>query len=474
MTETNKNKIIKVEILLADFIQEYQELQLLSEDEQRASLAELLKERFKGAEKLQEIELLEDRAIISWIFNPTIQEADELNKQALEAIRSKQVDKAIELWLRAIEINPVDPDYHYNLGLGYFSAQNSEKGIDCCLEAIRICPVYFRAYFVLGSVYSKQKKYDKAEEFTRNGLLLSRKNIQALINLGALYSMLSKYDKAIKCFDRVVELSPKEPKAYLGLGKLYNLLNDPESAIRYYRAVTKISTDIKMIEIANQMIKKLETQVPEKQVTESAIVIPAEETQLARTKEPENINLLYAEGYQYFIDGKYEKSIEKYNEYLKYRETDVEVWASLASCQARTGNFDDAIMSINKAIAYESDSRPIFFKQAAIIYDAAEQYENSGQSARNAFEMGKQDSSVLTLIGKSLFKLDKVSESISFLDDAVKMNNHNLTARYYLGKALKSIGENDKAIENFEEIVWSKFKSPLKTKARDAIKEVMG
>ena len=479
MTEQVKqeSKMIKVEILVNDFLQEYKELQLLSPDEQRSSIIELIRERFKGAEQLQKIDIIDQNAEIKWYYNPGNPEADQLNQQALAYMKANQVPKAIEYWQKAIDINPIDPDYHYNLGLGYFSNKQPEKGIDSCLEAIRICPVYYRAYFVLGSVFSRQKEYDKAEEFTRSGLLLNRKNIQALINLGALYSILKKYDDAIKCFDRVLEVSPKEAKAYLGLGKIYHLKNDSQNALRYFRAVTKASQDQAMIDIAEKMVEKLQSQLTQVTTKDNDSNTEKTDTDQSITKttetEPENVELLYGEGYQSFIDGNFEKCEEKYAEYLKWRVTDVDVWAALASCQARMGKFDQAIQSINKAIAYESDNRPMFFKQSAIIYDAASEFEKSGQAARNAFELGKQDSTVLTLIGKSLFKQEKINESLNFLEDAVKLNNYNITARYYLGKALKVAGQTDRAVQNFEEVIWSKYNSPLKQKARNEIDKIM-
>jgi len=478
MTESNTkeskrltNKILTVEINITDFIEEYKELQLLSDDEQKSSLIELLKERYKGSEKFQEIQVKKGNATIKWHYNNTIPEAESFNQEALKSIRQKNFTRAIQYWIKAIEINPIDPDYYYNLGLAYLGDKNTEKGIDSCLEAIRICPVYYRAHFVMGSLYSKMRKYEKAQEFMRNGLLLNRDNLQALINLGALYSILHKYDDAIKCFDRAIQISPKEIKAYLGLGKIYQIQRNFDNAIRNYKVVTKLDPDGELGKIGRHLIASLNiTDKPEEKNDKNIVIEEKVETE----EIPEHVNTLYAEGYQYFIEGNFEKAIDAYKEYLKYNKNDADVWSSLASCQARINKIEEAIISINKALSIESENAAMFYKQAAIIYDTVDNYRESGKAARNAFELGKQDSIVMTLIGKSLINQDKMNEGLNFLEDAVKLNPNNLAARYNFGLVLKKLGQNDKAMENFEEIIWSKFKSPLKNKAREAIQELTG
>ena len=473
MTELNstgpqnlKNKVLTVEILVVDFIEEYKELQLLSEDEQKSSIVELLKDRYQGAEERQEIQVEDGKAIIKWYYNKTIPGADSYNQEALKFIRQKNYEKAIQCWENAIQINPTDPDYYYNLGLALLGNKNTEKGIDSCLEALRICPLYYRANFVLGSLYSKMRKYEKAEEFMRSGLLLNRNNVQSLVNLGALYSILRKFDEAIKCFERAIKISSKEIKAYLGIGKIYQIKKDYDNAIRNYKVVTKLDPDGELGKIGRNLIASLNiTETPEEKPTPD--VEPEEETESGDA--PEYVNTLYAEGYQYFIEGNYDKAIIAYKEFLKYNKSDADVWSSLASCQARIGNIDESIKSIEKALAIESENKAMFYKQAAIIYDTVDKYRECEQAARSAFEFGKQDSIVLTLIGKSLIYQNKLNEGLNFLEDAVKLNANNLTARYNLGIALQKLGQNDKAMENFEEIIWSKYKSPLKNKAREAI-----
>jgi len=467
-----KNKCISVDINIADFLNEYKELQLLSGDEQKSSLIELLKGRFQGSEELLEVTVGDKAARLDWHYTKNIPQAEVLNQQALQHIREKKFTEALQCWADAIEINPIDPDYHYNLGLAFIGAQKNDEGINCCLESLRICPVYFRSCFVLGSIYTKMRQYEKAQEFMRTGLLLNSGNVQAWVNLGALYSILRKFDEAIRCFDRAIERSPKEIKAYLGMGKIYHSKKDYENAERYYNVVVKLDPEGNFGKMARQLLASLDFTENIKPAADQQQ--PATPDQVAEEQIPEYVNTLYAEGYQHFIDGNYDKAIDAYQEYLKYNKNDADVWASLASSQARNGSLENAVDSISKALSYETENNAIFYKQAAIIYDHLERYAEAGDAARHAVELGKQDSIILTLIGKSFIYQDKWNEGLNYLEDAVKLNPNNLTARYHLGITLKKLGQNDKALENFEEIIWSKFKSPLKNKAREAMQEITG
>jgi tetratricopeptide (TPR) repeat protein len=412
----------------------------------------LLRERFQGLADRFDVAISGDTATITWSINKSPEKAESLNSEALSLARHKELARAIDLWLSAIEINPNDPDYQYNAGLAFFELKEYGKGLDRCIETLRICPVYHRAYFVLGSIYSKMRQFDKAETNLKLGLNFNKNNILALVNLGAVHSIQKKYTEAIIAFERAISLDNKEARAYLGLGKIYGLQNDHENALRCFKAVVKMNPDGKLGTMATQAMRAVQVEMPD--IVENGERI-----------DPQKADAVYAKGFQAFLQNDYTEAIKTYKQYLLVRSHDAEVWAALASCQLRVGQKEEAIVSIDKAIAQQSN-KAAFYKQAAIINDACGKLDAAGAAAQKAYDLGKRDSITLTLLGKYLFKSGQFQEAARHFREALKMHPGNINARYHLAQLLKATGQVELAKQQFEEIVWTRNASPLKEKAK--------
>jgi len=55
------------------------------------------------------------------------------------------IEKAIDSYRRAIQINPNDIDYHFNLGLAYLKINNKEKARECFERCLSIDANYDKA-----------------------------------------------------------------------------------------------------------------------------------------------------------------------------------------------------------------------------------------------------------------------------------------------------------------------------------------
>ncbi len=412
-----------------------------------------LKEKYRGKGDFIDIALIDKELRLSWGLNQETAESDRLNIEALQYARRKEFSKALSLWNQAIEKNPRDPDLHYNMALILIETKEFQSGLDKCLETIKICPIYFRAYFVLGSLYSKLRQFQTAEKYLLEGLLLQNSNVMAMVNLGAVYSILKKYKEAILLFEKVIAISPKETRAYLGLGKVYMAQGDMDNASRCLKAVIKLDGDGKFAAVAR---KSLRTITPSQ---------PLEMADMNPYQSDENVEQIFAEGFQAYIKGNYAEAVEAYKRYLTYRSDEADVWASLASCQLRLGQSEAAMESVRKAISHDP-SKAAFYKQAGIIFDACERFQEAGQFALKAIELGKNDSVTLTIAGKSMMLSGNLQEAFRLLQEALKQNPNNLQARYVYAQVMKQMGQKEAAKENLEEILLSRLETPLKEKAR--------
>jgi len=451
-------KTISVKIAAAELNRLYPDLDTSAEADKRLLLSRL-EERYRGGGDRLELSWYNRDLKITWGVKPPAPEAEQLNREALDKARQKSFEAALSLWRKAIEWSPRDPDLHYNMGLVYFESKEYTKGLDKCIETVRLCPIYSRAYFVLGSLYSKMRQFAQSERFLKEGLILQPANVMALVNLGAVYSIQKNYSEAIRAFEKSIAVSPKEVRSYLGLGKVYMAQGDMDNAGRCFKAVLKLDPEGKFAEIARKSLRMVTPEMPTGNT--------------ATVESDENFEAICAEGFKAYIAGDYMSAVVLYQRYLAQRSGEADIWASLASCQIRLGQGDAAMEAIRNAIKY-APNKPVFYKQAGIIFDACEQDGEAGQYALKAIDLGKQDSVTLTLAGKSLLVTGKAQEGLRYLAEAVKANPNNLYARFYYAQALRSTGDLETARLNLEEILWSKVETPLKDRARREMQALAG
>jgi tetratricopeptide (TPR) repeat protein len=157
----------------------------------------------------------------------------------MAAAKEGNIDKAIDMYTKAIQLKPDYAAAHNNLGglyasESYFRYKNDSlhlnKSIDEYTEAIRIRPFDAVYYLNRGIIYSKLKKHEKAIGDFSNALNYGSeefKNETFIFHLrGQEYTEIGNYVKAIDDFSESLRLRPDYDKsllmrgnAYLGAGK---------------------------------------------------------------------------------------------------------------------------------------------------------------------------------------------------------------------------------------------------------------
>jgi tetratricopeptide (TPR) repeat protein len=155
-------------------------------------------------------------------------------------LAANQNSKALEQFLKALEIYPDDPNLHYDLALTYDMKGALDKTEYHLKEAIKLKPDYSDAYNYLGFVYFSQGKVDEAIKYYHkaldNELYLSPQD--AHMNLGIAYLSLKEYRKAILQLEEAIRLVPDFAAAYNNLGKAYEGLGQYDKArFNYEKAV---------------------------------------------------------------------------------------------------------------------------------------------------------------------------------------------------------------------------------------------
>jgi len=124
----------------------------------------------------------------------------------------KEYEKAIELFKKAIEINPQNDAAYTYIGIAHKNKEEYSQAIEAYKKAIDINPKSDNAYYNMGFTYEFQKEYKQAIKSYINAVTINSKNAGAYYNMGMLYELQEEYKEAIESYERVLKLYPNDEK----------------------------------------------------------------------------------------------------------------------------------------------------------------------------------------------------------------------------------------------------------------------
>jgi len=152
--------------------------------------------------------------------------AYELFLKAFELQMKQQFEEAITLYERSIAIHPTAEAYTF-LGWALSYRFEYEKAIELCLKAIEIDPDYGNPYNDIGSYYIHLHKFKEAIPYLEKALQAKRYEARhyAYYNLGRIYERTGEWYKAIEYYKKSIEIDPSYLIADQALKKLRAQMN---------------------------------------------------------------------------------------------------------------------------------------------------------------------------------------------------------------------------------------------------------
>ncbi|NCA93783.1 MAG: tetratricopeptide repeat protein [Sphingobacteriia bacterium] len=127
---------------------------------------------------------------------------------------------------------------YYNRGRAYFDTKKFKKAIADFTKVIELDPNHVKAYNNRGRVYADTKKLEEAiADFTKV-IELDPNHTKAYYNRGIVYDDIKKFDKAINDYDKVIELDHNNAHAYNNQGVVYHKIKNLKKArINFSKAI---------------------------------------------------------------------------------------------------------------------------------------------------------------------------------------------------------------------------------------------
>ena len=169
-------------------------------------------------------------------------------RDALYRLTKSNVHLAIQLFSKAIELDPRYAVAHAGLGEAYatlyqfFESKDAylDKAIESSLKALMYDPTLSEAYTALGLAYFDKKLLDEGITATLKAIELDKENFIAYWILGRIYYTTDRDEEAIQQFKTTIQLNPNFYNAYNDMLMTYERRNDTENAKKILDQVLQI------------------------------------------------------------------------------------------------------------------------------------------------------------------------------------------------------------------------------------------
>ena len=187
-------------------------------------IEELIKE-----EKIDEAEIFFKQVVK---LAPTSEKAQQLHMIILYV--QKKYTQLIEIISNLILKEPNNADHYNNLGLCYMKMNQIDKSIEVQMKAVELNPESCIYLNNLALSLRANNRLNECVNLFKKSLEIKPTNSKTLLGLGLVYGQLKEIDRAIDCFLKVVQKKPEKIEAYVELGYSYFLLGEWNKAWPYY------------------------------------------------------------------------------------------------------------------------------------------------------------------------------------------------------------------------------------------------
>jgi tetratricopeptide (TPR) repeat protein/transglutaminase-like putative cysteine protease len=123
-------------------------------------------------------------------------------------LQANQLDEAASAFRKQLEVNPADEHAYDYLGLALERQQKYDDAADAFRKQIQANPLDPAAHAALGEIFMDQHRYPEAAPELEKATILSPENGQLQVTLGRAYLNIGVNDKALAAFDKGASLSP--------------------------------------------------------------------------------------------------------------------------------------------------------------------------------------------------------------------------------------------------------------------------
>ncbi|MFR5682699.1 MAG: tetratricopeptide repeat protein [Clostridia bacterium] len=148
--------------------------------------------------------------------------------------KENQPSKAIDEYVRAIDINTKDYNSYYKIAELLDGLQRKEEAAQMLENLLEKKPEFYEASILLGNIYYDQEKFKEAANICLSALKYNSLDYDLYYLLGMAYSRLNDFQSAKEAYEKAANINTLEYSPYYNLAQIALICNDIDEAERFF------------------------------------------------------------------------------------------------------------------------------------------------------------------------------------------------------------------------------------------------
>ncbi|WP_372371488.1 tetratricopeptide repeat protein [Candidatus Uabimicrobium sp. HlEnr_7] len=301
-------------------------------------------------------------------------------EQANTLFEQRKFSKAIEMYSKAVSLNPSDGLTYMNRGVCYRQQGDYDLALKDYLQAISLNFQTSAIFNNVSALYNTQKKYDLALKYSNLAVSKDPTNFKAYNNRGSVYYFLGKYDLALSDYDKVISLKPKQAHIYVNKGNIYNDKGEYDLAfVEYKKAV-----------IIDPKYAKAHVGIGNLYLRKSQYFLALQSYEEAEKSAPWEASIYEYRGLLYSERKEYGLAIKEYNRSLELDSKNYDVYLDRALAYRYIKKYKQALQDYNYVLKLDKKNRR-GYKYRGIVYVELKDYRKALDDFEKALALGSKD-----------------------------------------------------------------------------------
>lgn len=366
---------------------------------------------------------------------------------ALVQEKLEQWSDAEASYLKAIECDPEDPENFNGLGVFYYNRQLYEQAIENYLKAISINPEESLYFANLGLVHQQMGHADQELEAYQKAAFL---NPRYHLEVGRVLYGRGQNEEAIQAFERAGELVDQFPVNLAYWGLACENLGQIREAESFFRKALGLDPALD-----DYFYNRLGILCYRQNRHQEAITLYREAINLAPLAVYyENLGLVYeATGEEAQVVAAYEKAMELEPDNGQFPNR-MGVYLFSKSRNA------EAIGFYEKALALDPENA-VFQNNLALALEATAHFEEAEQAYKKAIELDPKTATYPNFLGGMYFRAQRFEEAAACFEQTIALDSSIAFYFENLGLAREMLGQIAEAEEAFRKAIETEPQSPV-------------
>lgn len=277
-----------------------------------------------------------------------------------------EYDKAIEIFKKAVELNPNEYLNWQWLGRSYYerdSYGDEENALNSLLKAVELNPNDDSNWYWLGISYGMNSQYDKEKESFLKATELNPNNADNWYKLGILYFNDKQYDKAIESFSKAVELNPNDDNNWDRLANSYQMNGQYDKAIETLLKAIEIDPNSRYywfnLGILYYYNERYREAIDSLSKALELLNIEEEEDKEDFWDTDSSADYRYWLGRSYYMNEQCQEAINYLSKAVELNPDDYFNWYFLGSSYLDLKDYDNAVYSFNQCIKIDPNNEVV-------------------------------------------------------------------------------------------------------------------